>query len=315
MTPRHSAVKPLFRAAPTRIQYLLLVFKLALPGVSEEILRDIVDEVATAASDRNLAVFATQLALVTKALVRAMVQRPRSNDQGFWDQFNRAPTVEEVGSAITAGTEQVPDTSGDVGKLRARLDSAYAGRQALEVQLLTQTGLRENAKLFARQGTAGIEELKTELKCAKESDAAHLRRCIDAQVSLDASTETAEKLRQFIKSVQESNLSIQKQVQREREVLTAKVVANTKQTSKLHRLLSDLIKGDSSDVQALQSKVAVQRDRIHRLTRVNGILRQQVDLRVMDADTLVLATEGSFPPLPCILPCSERPLTSAMFRS
>ncbi|KAG2775585.1 hypothetical protein PC112_g25179 [Phytophthora cactorum] len=214
MTPRHSAVKPLFRAAPTRIQYLLLVFKLALPGVSEEILRDIVDEVATAASDRNLAVFATQLALVTKALVRAMVQRPRSNDQGFWDQFNRAPTVEEVGSAITAGTEQVPDTSGDVGKLRARLDSAYAGRQALEVQLLTQTGLRENAKLFARQGTAGIEELKTELKCAKKSDAAHLRRCIDAQVSLDASTETAEKLRQFIKSVQESNLSIQKQVQR-----------------------------------------------------------------------------------------------------
>ncbi|KAG4036101.1 hypothetical protein PC123_g28331 [Phytophthora cactorum] len=213
MTPRHSAVKPLFRAAPTRIQYLLLVFKLALPGVSEEILRDIVDEVATAASDRNLAVFATQLALVTKALVRAMVQRPRSNDQGFWDQFNRAPTVEEVGSAITAGTEQVPDTSGDVGKLRARLDSAYAGRQALEVQLLTQTGLRENAKLFARQGTAGIEELKTELKCAKKSDAAHLRRCIDAQVSLDSSTETAEKLRQFIKSVQESNLSIQKQVQ------------------------------------------------------------------------------------------------------
>ncbi|KAG2788010.1 hypothetical protein PC116_g21466 [Phytophthora cactorum] len=94
---------------------------------------------------------------------------------------------------------------------------------------------------------------------------------MDAQVSLDASTETTEKLRQFIKSIQESNLSIQKQVQREREVFKAKVVANAKQTSKLHRLLSDLIKGDSSDVQALQSKVAVQRDRIHRLTRANGI--------------------------------------------
>ncbi|KAG2787988.1 hypothetical protein PC116_g11022 [Phytophthora cactorum] len=85
--------------------------------------------------------------------------------------------------------------------------------------------------------------------------------------------------------------------------------------SKIHRLLSDLIKGDSSDIQALQSKVAVQRDRIHRLTRANGILRQQVDLRAMDADTLVLATEGSFPRLPCILPCSERSLTTAMFRS
>ncbi|KAG3079288.1 hypothetical protein PI124_g19722 [Phytophthora idaei] len=46
----------------------------------------------------------------------------------------------------------------------------------------------------------------------------------------------------------------------------AKVVASAKQTSKLHRLLSDLIKGNSSDVQALQSKVAVQRDRIHQLT-------------------------------------------------
>ncbi|KAG2987493.1 hypothetical protein PC128_g24552 [Phytophthora cactorum] len=114
----------------------------ALPGVSEEALRDIVDEVATAASDRNLAISATQLASVTEVLVRVMVQRPRSNDQGFWDQFNRAQTVEEVGSAITAGTEQVFDTSSDVGKLRARLDSAYAGRQALEVQLLTQTGLR-----------------------------------------------------------------------------------------------------------------------------------------------------------------------------
>ncbi|KAG3053555.1 hypothetical protein PI125_g25991 [Phytophthora idaei] len=91
----------------------------ALPGVSEEALRDIVDEVATAASDRNLAMSATQLASVTKVLVRAMVQRPRSNDQGFWDQFNRAQTVEEVGSAITAGTEQVFNTSGDVGKLRA----------------------------------------------------------------------------------------------------------------------------------------------------------------------------------------------------
>ncbi|KAF1777341.1 hypothetical protein GQ600_11775 [Phytophthora cactorum] len=132
---------------------------------------------------------------------------------------------------------------------------------------------------------------------------------MDAQVSLDASTETAEKLRQFIESVQESNLSIQKQVQREREVFKAKVVANAKQTSKLYRLLSDLIKGDSSDVQALQSKAAVQRDRIHRMTRANGIRRQQVDLRAMDADTLVLATEGSFPPLPCILPCSERSLT------
>ncbi|KAG3114437.1 hypothetical protein PI125_g6454 [Phytophthora idaei] len=226
-----------------------------------------------------------------------------------------AQTVEEVGSAIIAGTEQVFDTSGDVGKLRARLGSAYAGRQALEVQLLTQTGLRENAELFARQATAEIEELKTELKRAKDSDAAHLRRCMDAQASLDASTETTEKLRQFIKSMQESNLSIQKQVQRQREVFKAKVVANAKQTSKLHRLLSDLIQGDSSDVQALQSKVAVQRDRIHRLTRANGILRQQVDLCAMDADTLVLATEGSFPPLSCILLCSGWSLTSAMFRS
>ncbi|KAG2945555.1 hypothetical protein PC119_g28614 [Phytophthora cactorum] len=75
------------------------------------------------------------------------------------------------------------------------------------------------------------------------------------------------------------HLSIQKQVHREREVLKAKVIDNAKQTSKLHRLLSDLIKGDSSDVQAMQSKVAVQRDQIHRLTRTNGILRQQVDLR------------------------------------
>ncbi|KAG3104892.1 hypothetical protein PI125_g13538 [Phytophthora idaei] len=138
---------------------------------------------------------------------------------------------------------------------------------------------------------------------------------MDAQVSLDASTETAKKLRQFTKSVQDTNLSIQKQVQREREVFKAKVVANAKQTSKLHRLLSDLIKGDSSDVQALQSKVAVQCDQIHRLTRANSILRQQVDLRAMDADTLVLATEGSFSPLHCILPCSERSVTSAMFRS
>ncbi|KAG3074007.1 hypothetical protein PI125_g22113 [Phytophthora idaei] len=287
----------------------------ALPGVSEEALRDIVDEVETAASDRNLAMSATQLASVTKVLVRAMVQRPRSNDQGFWDQFNRAQTVEEVGSAITAGTEQVFDTSGDVGKLRARLDSAYAGRQAFEVQLLTQTGLRENAELFARQAAAEIEELKTELKRANDSDAAYLRRCMDAQVSLDANTDTTEKLRQFIKSIQESNLLIQKQVHRERELFKAKVVANAKQTSKLRRLLSDLIKGDSSDAQALQSKVAVQRDRIHRLTRANGILRQQVDLRAMDADILVLATEGSFPPLSCILLCSGRPLTSAMFRS
>ncbi|KAG2987492.1 hypothetical protein PC121_g22010 [Phytophthora cactorum] len=115
---------------------------------------------------------------------------------------------------------------------------------------------------------------------------------MDAQASLDANTETTEKLRQFIKSIQEFNLSIQKQVQREREVFKAKVVANAKQTSKLRRLLSDLINSDSSDVQALQSKVVVQRDRIHRLTRSNGILRQQVDLRAMDADTLVLATEG-----------------------
>ncbi|KAG6949260.1 hypothetical protein JG687_00014994 [Phytophthora cactorum] len=268
MTPRHSAATPLFGAAPTRLQYSLLVFKSALPGVSEEALSDIVDEVATAASDHNLAMSATQLASVTKALVCAMVQRPRSYDQGFWDQFNRAQTVEKVSSAITAGTEKVFDTSSNVGKLRARLDSAYASRQALEVQLLTQTGLRENAELFVRQATAEIEELKTEFK------------------------ETTEKLRKLIKSVQEPNLSIQKQVQREREVFQAKVVANAKQMSKIHRLLSDLIKGDSSDIQALQSKVAVQRDRIHRLTRANGILRQQVDLRAMDADTLVLATEG-----------------------
>ncbi|KAG2797413.1 hypothetical protein PC112_g21789 [Phytophthora cactorum] len=194
-----------------------------------------------------------------------MIQRPRSNDKGFWDQFNRAQTVEEVSSAITAGTEQAFDTSGDVGKLRARLDSAYAGRQALEVQLLTQSGLRENAELFVRQATAEIEELKTELKRAKASDAWMPKQ---------------------------SSLSIQKQAQREREVFKAKVVANAKLTSKLHRLLSDLIQGDSSDVQALQSMVAVQRDRIHRLTQANGIFRQQVDLRAMGVDTLVLATEG-----------------------
>ncbi|KAG2916610.1 hypothetical protein PC117_g17694 [Phytophthora cactorum] len=248
-----SEASPTAPVAPPAISHAFTA-QSALPGVSEDALRDIVDEVATAASDRNLAMSATQHASVTKVLVCAMVQRPRSNDKGFWDH------------------EQVFDTSSDVGKLRVRLDSAYAGHQALKVQLLTQTGLRENAELFARQATAEIEELKAELKRAKESDAAHLRRFMDAQVSLDASTETTEKLRQFIKSIQESNLSIQKQVQREREVFKAKVVANAKQTSKLHRLLSDLIKGDSSDVQALQSK--------------------QVDLRAMDAVTLVLATEG-----------------------
>ncbi|KAG4040355.1 hypothetical protein PC123_g24104 [Phytophthora cactorum] len=145
MSPSSSPVLP--KASPAALEVSSVIShafttQSALPGVSEEALRDIVDEVATAASDRNLAISATQLASVTEVLVRVMVQRPRSNDQGFWDQFNRAQTVEEVGSAITAGTEQVFDTSSDVGKLRARLDSAYAGRQALEVQLLTQTGLR-----------------------------------------------------------------------------------------------------------------------------------------------------------------------------
>ncbi|KAG3183681.1 hypothetical protein PC128_g14055 [Phytophthora cactorum] len=236
----------------------------ALLGVSEEALRDTVDEVATAASDRNLT--------MTKASGTSSIA-PRQSRKS-------APP-----SLLTLST------SGDVGKLRARLDLTYAGRQALEVQLLTHIGLRENAELFARQATAEIEELQTELKRGKDSDAAHLRRFMDAQGSLDASTETTVKLRQFIKSIQESNLSIQKQVQREREVFKAKVVANAKQTSKLHRLLSDLIKGDSSDGQALLSKVAVQRDRINRLTRANGILRQQVDLRAMDAVTLVLAIE------------------------
>ncbi|KAG4053972.1 hypothetical protein PC123_g10901 [Phytophthora cactorum] len=236
----------------------------ALLGVSEDALRDTVDEVATAASDRNLT--------MTKASGTSSIA-PRQSRKS-------APP-----SLLTLST------SGDVGKLRARLDLTYAGRQALEVQLLTHIGLRENAELFARQATAEIEELQTELKRGKDSDAAHLRRFMDAQGSLDASTETTVKLRQFIKSIQESNLSIQKQVQREREVFKAKVVANAKQTSKLHRLLSDLIKGDSSDGQALLSKVAVQRDRINRLTRANGILRQQVDLRAMDAVTLVLAIE------------------------
>ncbi|KAG2917517.1 hypothetical protein PC115_g10709 [Phytophthora cactorum] len=241
----------------------------ALLGVSEEALRDTVDEVATAASDRNLTIVHVRR---TKASGTSSIA-PRQSRKS-------APP-----SLLTLST------SGDVGKLRARLDLTYAGRQALEVQLLTHIGLRENAELFARQATAEIEELQTELKRGKDSDAAHLRRFMDAQGSLDASTETTVKLRQFIKSIQESNLSIQKQVQREREVFKAKVVANAKQTSKLHRLLSDLIKGDSSDGQALLSKVAVQRDRINRLTRANGILRQQVDLRAMDAVTLVLAIE------------------------
>ncbi|KAG3191925.1 hypothetical protein C6341_g954 [Phytophthora cactorum] len=196
-----------------------------------------------------------------------MIQRPRSNDKGFWDQFNRAQTVEEVSSAITAGTEQAFDTSGDVGKLRARLDSAYAGRQALEVQLLTQSGLRENAELFVRQATAEIEELKTELKRAKASDAwMPKRRLTPAQ--------------RPSRSFDSSSSPFQNPASQSRS------------RPSLHRLLSDLIQGDSSDVQALQSMVAVQRDRIHRLTQANGIFRQQVDLRAMGVDTLVLATEG-----------------------
>ncbi|KAG6943841.1 hypothetical protein JG687_00018201 [Phytophthora cactorum] len=145
MTPRHVTVLLLFRLAPTRLQYSLLVFKSALPGVSEEALSDIVDEVAAAASDCNLAMPATQLASVAKVLVRTMVQRPRSNNLGFWDQFNRTQTVEEVTAAITTGTEQGFDTSSDVGMLWVRFDPAYTGHQALEIQLLTQTGLRESA--------------------------------------------------------------------------------------------------------------------------------------------------------------------------
>ncbi|KAG3085138.1 hypothetical protein PI125_g19320 [Phytophthora idaei] len=92
----------------------------ALPGVSEDALRDIVDEVATAASDRNLAMSAIQLASVTKVLVCAMVQRPRSNDQGFWDQFNRAQTVDEVGLLAVSKFSTLQATLGSSGRAWTR---------------------------------------------------------------------------------------------------------------------------------------------------------------------------------------------------
>ncbi|KAG4233866.1 hypothetical protein PC116_g17942 [Phytophthora cactorum] len=177
----------------------------AFPGVSENTLRDIVDEAESVASFRSLDTSATQLASVAKVLVRAMVQHPRSINQAFWDQFDRAQTVAEFDSAVGAGTSQVFDTSADVGKLCARLESAYAGRQALKHQLLTQAGLRDNAELYAHQATAEIEESKADLNRTKASDAAHLRRAMDAQATIDASTETVSKHQKFVESIQDGN--------------------------------------------------------------------------------------------------------------
>ncbi|KAG3054747.1 hypothetical protein PI124_g21029 [Phytophthora idaei] len=191
-------------AAPSAVDHAFTP-QSAFPGVSENTLRDIVDEAVSVASFRSLTTSATQLAPVAKALVRAMVQRPRSINQGFWDQFDRAQTVAEVDSAVAAGTSQVCDTSADVGKLCARLESAYAGRQALRHQLLTQAGLRDITELYAHQATAEIEELKADLKQTKKSDAAHLRRAMDAQATIDASTETASKHQKFVESVQDGN--------------------------------------------------------------------------------------------------------------
>ncbi|KAG6952165.1 hypothetical protein JG687_00013181 [Phytophthora cactorum] len=81
-----------------------------------------------------------------------------------------------------------------------------------------------------------------------------------AQATIDSNTDTAAKFQRFVESAQAEKLMLQKQIFRERE--------------------------------ALQSKVAVQHDRILRLTQVNHFLRQQVNLRALDADTLVLAAEG-----------------------
>ncbi|KAG2788005.1 hypothetical protein PC116_g21465 [Phytophthora cactorum] len=106
-----SEASPTAPVAPPAISHAFTA-QSALPGVSEDALRDIVDEVATAASDRNLAMSATQHASVTKVLVCAMVQRPRSNDKGFWDQFNRAQTVDEVGLLAVSKSSTLQATLG-----------------------------------------------------------------------------------------------------------------------------------------------------------------------------------------------------------
>ncbi|EEY64626.1 uncharacterized protein PITG_16050 [Phytophthora infestans T30-4] len=161
-----------------------------------------------------------------------------------------ARTVDEVYLAVAAELSPTYYTSCDVGSLRVQLASTELARQSLENRLFATVRIRENLELLARQ--------------------VHLRSDMDAKAAIDIRVQP-ETRRSFSSSscpCKPKTGCCKGKIARERD---AKMATNTSHLNKLHHLLSDLVHGDSSNVQALRTNVATQHDRIERLMHADGV--------------------------------------------
>ncbi|KAF4147595.1 hypothetical protein GN958_ATG03216 [Phytophthora infestans] len=166
-----------------------------------------------------------------------------------------------------AGPSSTFDTSCDVGKLRAQFETTEIARQSLENKISAEVGLRETPSC----SLVGVLLISMRLRCSSsELKIPTLRTTGDLWIPKRQSTPTPNSRRSSPSSSNQFKTRtscFKNEIARERESFNAKMVASTSQLNKLHRLSSDLIHGDLSDVQALRTKVSTQHDRIERLMR------------------------------------------------
>ncbi|KAG7376005.1 hypothetical protein PHYBOEH_001896 [Phytophthora boehmeriae] len=228
---------------------------------------------------------------LAKLIVQLCTDPSRRGDRGLQQRLKMARTFDGVVSACSS-IDQPDDSSAELANLRARVAAAEAGEASVTRKLAQETLKRENAELFSREASAEADDLKKALKREKESVNAYYHQILQLQASAELHTDEVEKLEKIIARQKDYAKSLQDRIDKDRVSFQAATVAQTAQSIKLHKLLSEMSKDEYDETKVLRDKYDDMVDTLRFCRRANGILRQHVDARQMDADTLVLASAG-----------------------
>uniref|UniRef100_H3GSS8 Uncharacterized protein n=1 Tax=Phytophthora ramorum TaxID=164328 RepID=H3GSS8_PHYRM len=241
-------------------------------------------------SDRLSAVLGSRLTDAEGCITQLMLNPPRRPSHVRNRKIADAQSISDLVAALGQREEDPRNLVEELGQLQAQVKDAQAAKEAAERAAFGDKMKLETAQLLLVQSQAENAELSRSATRANRLRIASDRQFTEQAAQMAVHSEVVAQATAQLKAADDSLQALERKLNLEREHYKKNLALFSDRVNQLHRHLTHF--GDAAAGRSQRALLKDMKFTVAETLKANQCLRQYVDQRDLDADTLLVLSKG-----------------------
>ncbi|KAL4114570.1 hypothetical protein PRIC2_014504 [Phytophthora ramorum] len=241
-------------------------------------------------SDRLSAVLGSRLTDAVRCITQLMLNPPRHPSHVRNRKIADAQSISDLVAALGQPEEDPRNLVEELGQLQAQVKDAQAAKEAAERAAFGDKMKLETAQLLLAQSQAENAKLSRSVTRANRLRIASDRQFTEQAAQMAVHSEVVAQATARLKAADDSLQALERKLNLEREHYKKNLALFSDRVNQLHRHLTHF--GDAAADRSQRALLKDMKFTVAETLKANQCLRQYVDQRDLDADTLLVLSKG-----------------------